>query len=102
MTVLLGGERMGSREKEMIEMVDESFGELVEILKKERGFSLQEISDKTNLSPSYIFRLIKGYRGCELTTKLNILINGFGKVELAESYLKRVVTNKESLKKILD
>lgn len=47
-----------------------------------------------------MFRLIKGYRGCELTTKLNILINGFGLEEVAENYIKQVLKDKQSLKKI--
>ncbi|WP_153461407.1 helix-turn-helix domain-containing protein [Sediminibacillus terrae] len=87
---------------DIIGMIDDRFGELVELLKKERGDTLQELSDKTNLSPSYIYRLIKGYRGCELTTKLNILLNGFGKQKEAELYLRTVIENKETLRKILD
>ncbi|WP_077304648.1 helix-turn-helix domain-containing protein [Terribacillus halophilus] len=86
----------------IVKMIDERFGELVEVLKKERGYSLHEISDRTNLSPSYIYRLIRGKRGCELTTKLNILLNGFGMEEEAEKYLKTIIQNKESLKRIID
>ncbi|MGX9931498.1 helix-turn-helix domain-containing protein [Virgibacillus salarius] len=94
---------MSKQEKaNILGMIDERFGELVELLKKERGFTLQELSDKTNLSPSYIYRLIRGFRGCELTTKLNILLNGFGMQEEAEQYLKTVIENKETLRKILD
>lgn len=80
--------------------VNNHFGEFVEYLKEQRGYSLKDISDRTNLSPSFIFRLIKGYRGCELTTKLNILINGFGLEELAKDYIIQVLKDKESLKKI--
>nr|WP_026682647.1 helix-turn-helix transcriptional regulator [Priestia megaterium] len=94
---------MSKQEKaNILGMIDERFGELVELLKKERGYTLQELSDKTNLSPSYIYRLIRGFRGCELTTKLNILLNGFGMQEEAEQYLKTVIENKETLRKILD
>ncbi|WP_077305748.1 helix-turn-helix domain-containing protein [Terribacillus halophilus] len=93
---------MGHAEVDIVQMIDERFGELVEILKKKRGYSLHEISERTNLSPSYIFRLVKGYRGCELTTKLNILLNGFGMEQEAEKYLKAVIRNKEALKKITD
>ena len=82
--------------------VNNHFGEFVEHLKEQRGYSLKDISDRTNLSPSFIFRLIKGYRGCELTTKLNILINGFGLEELAEEYIIQVLKDKESLKKIIE
>lgn len=81
-------------------MVENHFGEYVEQLKEQRGYSLKDISDRTNLSPSFVFRLIKGYRGCELTTKLNILINGFGLEEVAEDYIKQVLKDKQSLKKI--
>lgn len=92
---------MNKQEKaNILGMIDERFGELVELLKKERGYTLQELSDKTNLSPSYIYRLIRGFRGCELTTKLNILLNGFGMQEEAEQYLKTVIENKETLRKI--
>ncbi|MBT2218006.1 helix-turn-helix domain-containing protein [Virgibacillus dakarensis] len=92
---------MSKQEKaNILGMIDERFGELVELLKKERGYTLQELSDKTNLSPSYIYRLIRGFRGCELTTKLNILLNGFGMQEEAEQYLKTVIENKETLRKI--
>lgn len=83
-------------------MVENHFGEYVEQLKEQRGYSLKDISDKTNLSPSFIFRLIRGYRGSELTTRLNILINGFGMEDLAEEYMKQVLQNKEQLKKITD
>ncbi|MCA1025024.1 MULTISPECIES: helix-turn-helix domain-containing protein [Bacillaceae] len=94
---------MSNQEKaNILEMIDERFGELVELLKQKRGYTLQELSDKTNLSPSYIYRLMRGYRGCELTTKLNILLNGFGMQEEAEQYLKTVIENKETLRKILD
>lgn len=86
----------------IVEMVNNRFGELIEILKERHGYSYQEISDKTNLSPSFIFRIIKGYRGCELTTKLNILLNCFGLEEEVKQYLERVVSNKEELKKISD
>lgn len=88
--------------KDILEMIENNFGEFVEELKGQRGYSLKDISDKTNLSPSFIFRLIKGYRGCELTTKLNILINGFGLEDQAEEYIKQVLQNKEQLKKITD
>ncbi|CAM5734450.1 hypothetical protein SAFG77S_11624 [Streptomyces afghaniensis] len=91
-------EQQGNRE--ILDMVENHFGEYVEQLKNQRGYSLKDISDRTNLSPSFIFRLIKGYRGCELTTRLNILINGFGLEELAEDYIKQVLKDKESLKKI--
>jgi transcriptional regulator with XRE-family HTH domain len=94
---------MSNQEKaNILEMIDERFGELVDLLKQKRGYTLQELSDKTNLSPSYIYRLMRGYRGCELTTKLNILLNGFGMQEEAEQYLKTVIENKETLRKILD
>lgn len=86
--------------KNILDMVENHFGEYVERLKEQRGYSLKDISDKTNLSPSFVFRLIKGYRGCELTTKLNILINGFELEELAQDYMKQVLKDKESLKKI--
>ena len=91
-------EQQGNRE--ILDMVENHFGEYVEQLKNQRGYSLKDISDRTNLSPSFIFRLIKGYRGCEMTTRLNILINGFGLEELAEDYIKQVLKDKESLKKI--
>jgi len=92
---------MGQQENEnILDMVENHFGEFVEQLKNQRGYSLKDISDRTNLSPSFIFRLIKGYRGCEMTTRLNILINGFGLEELAEDYIKQVLKDKESLKKI--
>lgn len=84
----------------ILEMVENQFGEYVKQLKEQQGYSLKDISDRTNLSPSFVFRLIKGYRGCELTTKLNILINGFGLEEVAEDYIKQVLKDKESLKKI--
>ncbi|RTR26293.1 hypothetical protein EKG37_21725 [Robertmurraya yapensis] len=84
----------------VLDMIENHFGELVEQLKNQRGYSLKDISDRTNLSPSFIFRLIKGYRGCEMTTRLNILINGFGLEEVAEEYMKQVLKDKESLKKI--
>ncbi|MCC3359428.1 hypothetical protein [Bacillus sp. REN16] len=87
---------------EIIDRIENHFGEFIEQLKLERGYSLKHIADKTNLSPSFVFRLIKGYRGCEMTTKLNILVNGFGLVELAEDYVKQVVQNKEMLKRIID
>ncbi|MCF2649691.1 hypothetical protein [Niallia circulans] len=94
---------MGQQENEnILDMVENHFGEFVEQLKNQRGYSLKDISDRTNLSPSFIFRLIKGYRGCEMTTRLNILINGFGLEELAEDYIKQVLKDKESLKKITD
>ncbi|MCM3443728.1 hypothetical protein [Metabacillus halosaccharovorans] len=86
--------------KNILDMVENHFGEYVERLKEQRGYSLKDISDKTNLSPSFVFRLIKGYRGCELTTKLNILINGFELEELAQDYMNQVLKDKESLKKI--
>lgn len=86
--------------KNILDMVENHFGEYVERLKEQREYSLKDISDKTNLSPSFVFRLIKGYRGCELTTKLNILINGFELEELAQDYMKQVLKDKESLKKI--
>lgn len=86
--------------KNILDMVENHFGEYVEQLKEQRGYSLKDISDRTNLSPSFVFRLIKGYRGCELTTKLNILINGFGLEEVAEDYIKQVLKDKQSLKKI--
>ena len=86
--------------KNILDMVENHFGEYVEQLKEQRGYSLKDISDKTNLSPSFVFRLIKGYRGCELTTKLNILINGFELEELAQDYMNQVLKDKESLKKI--
>lgn len=82
--------------------IDNHFGEFVEQLKEQRGYTFKDISDKTNLSPSFVFRLIKGYRGCELSTKLNILVNGFELEELAEDYIKQVLQNKESLKRITD
>lgn len=88
--------------EEVVEMIDERFGELLEQLKVARGYSLYTISDRTNLSPSYIYRLTKGFRGCELRNKLNILINGFELEKEAEEYLKRVIANKESLKKLND
>lgn len=92
---------MGQQGNENIhEMVENQFGEYVKQLKEQRGYSLKDISDRTNLSPSFVFRLIKGYRGCELTTKLNILINGFGLEEVAEDYIKQVLKDKDSLKKI--
>ncbi len=87
-------------DKNVLDMIENHFGEYVEQLKERRGYSLKDISDKTNLSPSFVFRLIKGYRGCELTTKLNILINGFGLEEVAEDYIKQVLKDKQSLKKI--
>lgn len=86
--------------QDVLDMIENNFGEYVEQLKERRGYSLKDISDKTNLSPSFVFRLIKGYRGCELTTKLNILINGFGLEEVAEDYIKQVLKDKQSLKKI--
>lgn len=88
--------------QEIFDMVENHFGEFIEQLKEQRGYSLKDISDKTNLSPSYVQRLIKGFRGGELTTKLNILINGFGMEELAEEYMKQVIQNKDQLKKITD
>ncbi|MCM3570497.1 MULTISPECIES: helix-turn-helix domain-containing protein [Bacillaceae] len=88
--------------QDVLDMIENHFGEFVEQLKKQRGYSLKDISDKTNLSPSYIYRLIKNFRGGELTTKLNILINGFGMENLAEEYMKQVLQNKEQLKKITD
>jgi len=99
----LGGKEMINEENiNIIEMIDGQFGKLVEQLKKKQGYSLHEIADRTNLSPSYVFRLIRGKRGCELTTKLNILLNGFGMEEEAERYLKTIIQNKESLKRIID
>ncbi|ADU28487.1 helix-turn-helix domain-containing protein [Evansella cellulosilytica] len=88
--------------QEIVDMIDQNFGELLEQLKKSRGYSLYKISEKTNLSPSFIHRIIKGFRGCELSTKLNILINGFEMEKEVEEFLKRVVANKEALKKIND
>ncbi|MGN8842992.1 helix-turn-helix domain-containing protein [Niallia sp. HCP3S3_B10] len=88
--------------QDVLDMIENHFGELVEQLKEQRGYSLKDISDKTNLSPSYVYRIIRGFRGGELTTKLNILINGFGLEDLAEEYFKQVLQNKDQLKKITD
>lgn len=65
--------------------------------------SLQELSDKTNLSPSYLFRLEKGYRGCQLSNKLNILVNRLAwGYEDVQEYLRRVISDKDGLKKVTD
>jgi len=88
--------------QDILDMIENHFGEFVEQLKEQRGYSLKDISDKTNLSPSYIYRIIRGFRGGELTTKLNILINGFGLEDLAGEYFKQVLQNKDLLKKITD
>jgi predicted transcriptional regulator len=99
----MGGKEMLNEEKmTIVKMIDERFGELVKVMKKERGYSLHEISDRTNLSPSYIYRVIRGYRFALLETKLNILLNCFQMEEEVELYLMMVIKNKESLKKITE
>jgi transcriptional regulator with XRE-family HTH domain len=93
-------------EKENMENVNlaiTDFGGLVRKIRNQKGMSLQELSDKTNLSPSYIFRLEKGYRGCELSNRLNIMINGLSwGLEDVQEYFQKVISDKEGLKKITD
>lgn len=73
------------------------FGELVRQLRMKHFYSLEELAEKVNLSPSYIWRIEQGKREARLETKLNILVNGFGyEYTLLESFIKESISVKKA------
>lgn len=82
----------------IFEMIEEDFSSLIKSLKNRYGFSYIQLFERTNLSPAFLYRLCQRYRGCELRTKINFLINGFGMEKVVIEYLEWLLSQKERLK----
>ena len=91
-----------NKEKE-IQAALENFGHFVNSARKGLGMTFEELGERTNLSPSYIYRLSKNARKSTLNTQVNILSNGlsWSKEEIME-FLELVIADREALKGIVD
>lgn len=86
---------------EQIDLAQKNFAGFVSVNRKSRGFTFEELAERTNLSPSFIYRLEKGYRGCTLSSKVILLLDGFEWTSTdVLRYLEEVINDRESLKRI--
>ncbi|RDW18802.1 transcriptional regulator [Oceanobacillus chungangensis] len=82
-------------------MAFNNFGEYVRKVRKQYGMSLQDLADRTNLSPSFIYRIEVGKRQALLNSRLVILLCGFDwDTEKLMAYLEKVLMNIEEFKRI--
>lgn len=87
--------------EEDIDACLEDFGGYVQRMRKKKGLTFEALAEVTNLSPSFLYRLERNYRGCTLSNKVIILLDGFGwNKEKVLAYLEKVIDNKEDLKRI--
>ncbi|MBS4220073.1 helix-turn-helix transcriptional regulator [Bacillus sp. FJAT-49711] len=91
--------------KDRIDEIQEALNDFADFVgkrRKELGMTFEELATKTNLSPSYLFRLEKGYRGSSLKNQINILVGFNWPVEKILQYLQLIIEDHESLKRISD
>lgn len=88
-----------SLEQEQIDLALNDFGEFVKRNRRSRGLTFEMLAERTNLSSSYIFRIENNHRKGILTSKINIMINGFDMdLETVMAYVKEVILSTEALK----
>ena len=87
--------------EEIIEMAVFHFTKYVKETRQRQRMSLQDLAQRTCLSPAFIYRIETGERRAYLDTRLVILIHGFNwDSELVMEYLERIIENVSSGKKI--
>ncbi|MFC0301151.1 helix-turn-helix domain-containing protein [Virgibacillus soli] len=88
---------------EEIVMALNDFGGYVRVTRKKYGMSLQDLADRTNLSPAFIYRIEVGKRKALMKNRLVILLCGFSwDTEKIMAYLEKILVNIREFKEITD
>lgn len=72
----------------------EDFGDFLHQTRIKYGFSLNDLSIRTGLSPSYIYRIEKHLRRPSVQTMIKIIRKGFGSSDqFLETFVKHIIFN---------